>query len=158
MPPPPTSCTTYAETASTGVPGLATWAPRMEPFTDRRSRTASREHVTRDRLCRALNVFVAAVGLIVAAPLMLVIAVLIKASSPGPAIYRQPRVGIDRRQSRGGAGARSRRRADAGGRIFTIYKFRTMRSDRGGSQIWSSKSDPRVTTVGKLLRATRLAS
>jgi lipopolysaccharide/colanic/teichoic acid biosynthesis glycosyltransferase len=112
--------------------------------------------VTRDRLCRALNVFVAAAGLIIAAPLLLVIAAMIKATSPGPVIYRQPRVGLDRRSSRGGSGAHSRRRADAGGRIFTIYKFRTMRSDLGGSQIWSSKHDPRVTTIGKVLRATRL--
>ena len=44
-----------------------------------------------------------------------------------------------------------------GGRIFTIYKFRTMRPDDGrGRQRWASKDDPRITLIGKLLRATRL--
>ncbi len=45
---------------------------------------------------------------------------------------------------------------DQGGRIFTIYKFRTMRSDRPKGQVWAAQNDPRVTPVGRVLRATRL--
>src|SRR5690606_9794361 len=76
---------------------------------------------------RALNVVIAAVALVISAPLMLIIAALVKLSSPGPVIYRQTRVGVDRRQ--GDASPwHGRRKVDYGGRLFTIYKFRTMTS------------------------------
>ncbi|NIN10563.1 MAG: hypothetical protein GTN62_13680, partial [Gemmatimonadales bacterium] len=75
---------------------------------------------------RVLNVAVAVVGLVLAAPLMLVVAALIKITSRGPAIFSQTRVGIDRRRSASQT-ANRRRRVDYGGRPFTIYKFRTMR-------------------------------
>src|SRR5690606_17470383 len=87
---------------------------------------------------------------------MLIVAILVKLSSPGPVIYKQPRVGIDRRWNRGPGSENHRRKIDHGGRLFTIYKFRTMRSDAGSCEQWSSEHDPRVTRVGAFLRATRL--
>jgi lipopolysaccharide/colanic/teichoic acid biosynthesis glycosyltransferase len=105
---------------------------------------------------RSLNVVVALVGIVLTAPLMLVIAALIKASSRGPVFYSQPRVGLDRR-GRSPAGATHRRRSDRGGKIFTIYKFRTMRpAAPGAKQVWAGENDPRITTVGRFLRRTRL--
>lgn len=104
---------------------------------------------------RALNVAVAALGLALAAPIMLVIAVLIKLTSRGPVFYRQLRVGLDIRSTTGG---NFRRKSDIGGKPFTIYKFRTMRAARPGEeiQVWASENDPRITTVGAMLRRTRL--
>ena len=110
------------------------------------------------RAIRVLNVVVASLGMILAAPLFLAIAVLVKLSSPGPVFYVQERVGLNRR-NRGLAPASTgeRRRDDQGGRIFRIYKFRTMvaDSDRAG-QVWASRTDPRITAVGHVLRKYRL--
>lgn len=102
---------------------------------------------------RVLNVAVAAVGLVLASPVMLVIAIAIKLTSRGPILFRQTRIGLDTRRSNGG---NHRRRVDLGGRPFTLYKFRTMRVDLEASQVWASKNDPRVTSVGRFLRVTRL--
>jgi len=105
---------------------------------------------------RALNVAIALFGLILAAPLMLVIALAIKLTSPGPVLYTQIRVGLDRRNGSAGHPA-SRRRVDHGGRLFRIYKFRTMRVDTGNSaQVWATPNDHRVTRVGRILRQYRL--
>lgn len=105
---------------------------------------------------RTLNFAVAAVGLVVAAPFMLMIAAAIKLTSRGPAIYAQRRVGIDRRADR--SEKNHRRHHDIGGRPFTIYKFRTMRAfpSAAEAQVWASPDDPRVTPVGRLLRKYRL--
>jgi lipopolysaccharide/colanic/teichoic acid biosynthesis glycosyltransferase len=105
---------------------------------------------------RALNLAVAAAGVVATAPLMLVIAFVIKITSRGPAIYTQPRVGIDRRAGRNGGN--HRRTRDVGGRPFTIYKFRTMRASpvAAEAQVWASPDDPRVTAVGRFLRKYRL--
>lgn len=104
---------------------------------------------------RALNVAVAAIGLVVAAPIMLGVAIVVKLASRGPVFYRQQRVGLDLRTSNGG---NHRRRVDLGGRPFTIYKFRTMRAPRPGEQVqvWASHNDPRITPVGNFLRRSRL--
>ncbi len=103
---------------------------------------------------RALNVAVAAVGLVLAAPAMLAIAVAVKLTSRGPVFYKQTRIGLDVRRSTGG---NHRRRVDLGGRPFTLYKFRTMRVETpGAKQVWASKRDPRVTPIGRFLRSTRL--
>lgn len=109
-----------------------------------------------ERVRRFLNVLVAVVGIILTAPLMLVVAVLVKLTSPGPVIYKQPRVGIDRRWNRGPGSENFRRGVDHGGRVFTIYKFRTMRNDPRAGEQWASKNDPRVTAIGSALRATRI--
>jgi lipopolysaccharide/colanic/teichoic acid biosynthesis glycosyltransferase len=103
---------------------------------------------------RVLNVAVAAIGLVLCLPLMLVIAILIMLTSKGPILYTQTRVGLDRRNRFSVDG---RRRVDYGGKLFTIYKFRTMRmnADRDG-EVWASPDDPRVTAVGRVLRKYRL--
>ncbi|PYP60621.1 MAG: hypothetical protein DMD40_00200, partial [Gemmatimonadetes bacterium] len=66
-----------------------------------------------DALCRALNVMVAMLGLVVTAPLMAAIAVAIKLTSPGPILYTQTRIGLDRR-ARGQPAGNKRRSTDGG--------------------------------------------
>lgn len=120
------------------------------------ARTSTDERA--ESLRRLLNLVVASVALVLTAPLIVMVAVLIKLDSRGPVIYTQPRVGIDRR----GRGERAeddrRRREDKGGRIFTIYKFRTMTCAQAGedAECWAAQDDPRITRVGRILRATRL--
>ncbi len=105
---------------------------------------------------RVLNIAVAAVGLVVAAPLMLVIAALIKLTSRGPVLFAHTRVGLDRR-ALSNAGGNTRRHTDVGGRPFTMYKFRTMRpADTNGPQVWAQPDDARVTPIGRVLRKFRL--
>jgi len=107
--------------------------------------------------CRALNVGVALAAILLTAPLMLLIALLIKLSSQGPVVFRQDRVGVDRRTNGEAVSRTSRRSDDRGGNVFTMYKFRTMRADpQGTMQVWASKDDPRITGFGLILRATRL--
>jgi sugar transferase (PEP-CTERM system associated) len=88
---------------------------------------------------RCFDLVVAGTGLILAAPIVLLVAVAIKRSSPGPVFYHQDRVGKD-------------------GRVFTIHKLRSMRTDAeaGTGAVWSSAGDPRVTTLGRILRRTRI--
>jgi lipopolysaccharide/colanic/teichoic acid biosynthesis glycosyltransferase len=115
----------------------------------------------------------AAVLLAVLWPVMLLVAVLVKLTSAGPIIYSQERVGLnlrakkrDRRQppprgprdgiERRGTG-QDRRQDSAYGKPFTLYKFRTMRTDaeKFGAQL-ATKHDPRVTPIGRFLRRARL--
>jgi lipopolysaccharide/colanic/teichoic acid biosynthesis glycosyltransferase len=105
---------------------------------------------------RTLNFAVAVAGIIATGPLMMLIAIVIKITSRGPALYTQPRVGLDRRMGRDSGN--HRRQQDLGGRPFTIYKFRTMRpsSGSGEAQVWASPDDPRVTGIGRILRKYRL--
>jgi lipopolysaccharide/colanic/teichoic acid biosynthesis glycosyltransferase len=116
-----------------------------------------------ERQTRALNLTVALAGIVLTAPIMLVIGLLVKLSSPGPVLFTQTRVGVDQRLGRdrrrnGRAGAAGRRRRDRGGRIFTIFKFRTMTATRtkDPQQIWARTDDPRITRVGAVLRKYRL--
>ncbi len=114
-------------------------------------------HPSEGKARRALNVAVAAVGLIITAPLMLGIAILVRLTSPGPILYRQVRVGVDKRKP-GVPPGNHRRAIDYGGVPFTIYKFRTMAAaaSRHGRQVWASPDDARVTFVGRFLRKFRL--
>lgn len=108
------------------------------------------------RARRLVNVVAATAALVLLLPLMLIIGVLIKLTSPGPMIYRQTRVGIDRR---GPLDPRrdGRRKVDYGGKLFTIYKFRTMSvSTNRTLQIWAKPNDARVTPLGRVLRRYRL--
>ena len=106
---------------------------------------------------RAANAFLAGLALAVAAPLMMLLALVVKLSSRGPVIYTQRRIGLDRRE-----GTRptfgGRRGLDLGGRPFTIYKFRTMHEGAGrpSRQVWTRPNDRRITSVGRMLRAYRL--
>jgi lipopolysaccharide/colanic/teichoic acid biosynthesis glycosyltransferase len=104
---------------------------------------------------RLLNVIVAAAGIVLTLPVMIVIAALIKLTSPGPVFYTQMRVGLDRR-SRRSRGAGSTRSRNVGGAPFRIYKFRTMRSEPAAAQVWARPGDSRVTPIGKVLRKYRL--
>lgn len=104
---------------------------------------------------RALNVTLAALSLILCAPFLLLLALVIKLSSPGPVIYKQTRVGLDRRTP-GNPNLNGKRKVDYGGRLFTIYKFRTMAADSGEHQIWARPNDARVTPLGRVLRRYRL--
>jgi len=106
---------------------------------------------------RAINIVLAATGLLVALPFLIVIGVLIKATSRGPILYAQTRVGLDRRWRRTLA-MHDRRIRDLGGAVFTIYKFRTMRVDAEAKSgaVWAKENDPRVTPLGKYLRILRL--
>lgn len=90
------------------------------------------------RTKRLIDVFLSATGLLLASPLMLGMAVLIRTTSPGPALFRQRRVGYL-------------------GNEFELYKFRTMDQDaeRGGPQ-WAKANDPRTTPLGRLFRALHL--
>ena len=109
------------------------------------------------RARRVLNVAAAAVGIALTAPVMLAIAVLVKLTSPGPILYRQVRVGLDRRNPRLPLG-NHRRTIDYGGKPFTIYKFRTMTTaaSRSGRQVWATQNDARVTALGRILRKYRI--
>jgi len=112
-----------------------------------------------ESLSRAVNIVLAAVGMVLAAPLFLIVGIAVKLTSSGPIFYRQTRVGIDRRRrGRGSDMLYDRRAKDLGGSVFTIYKFRSMRADaekRSGA-VWATKGDSRVTTVGRVIRKTRL--
>ena len=106
---------------------------------------------------RSVNVVLAIVALVIASPVLLIIAIAVKLSSRGPVFYLQERVGLDRRLP-GRQIQNHRRTRDMGGKPFTIYKFRTMRVDaeQQSGAVWAQQQDPRVTPVGRLLRQYRL--
>ena len=111
------------------------------------------------RVCRLLNVTVAAIGLVVTLPLMLVIAAAIWLTSGSPVIFTQTRIGLDRRARRHRSNGNGRRSDDLGGRPFTIYKFRTMAPRVGNGsapQTWACPADARVGALGRVLRTLRL--
>lgn len=93
----------------------------------------------------ALDKAAAAVGLVIVSPVMILAALLIKVESPGPVIFKQVRSGLN-------------------GRLFNLYKFRTMCADAEKKKdalahrnemsgpVFKIRKDPRVTTIGRLLR------
>jgi lipopolysaccharide/colanic/teichoic acid biosynthesis glycosyltransferase len=105
---------------------------------------------------RVVNVIVAFIGLVVASPLMLLVALLVRLTSRGPVLYSQTRVGVDRRYKRNDTD--DRRVKDQGGKPFEMYKFRSMVTDAeaDGRAVWAQRKDPRVTPIGGVLRKTRL--
>jgi sugar transferase (PEP-CTERM system associated) len=90
-------------------------------------------------LKRTVDIVGAAVGLIVALPIMAAVAIAVRASSGGGVMYHQARVGLR-------------------GRVFTVHKFRSMRADaeQQTGAVWARPNDNRVTAVGRFLRRTRL--
>lgn len=82
---------------------------------------------------------IAFVAMVVLAVPMLLIAILVKLESKGPVLFRQERIGYN-------------------GKVFHILKFRSMQvnAEKTGSGVYSEKGDPRVTRVGRILRATSL--
>lgn len=86
-------------------------------------------------LKRIIDIILVSAASIVISPFFLIIALIVKFTSPGPAIYKQERVGLN-------------------GKRFMIYKFRSMYSDNEyiDDKHWTKKDDPRITSVGKILR------
>lgn len=130
---------------------ISTPPPLLRPLS-----RPSRLRGLRDRQRRFLNVAVASVGIILTLPLMLIIALAVKLTSRGPVFYSQHRVGIDQRSRRGPEAMNGRRREDRGGRIFRIYKFRSMTTAASKEQVWASSDDSRITLIGGFLRKYRL--
>jgi sugar transferase (PEP-CTERM system associated) len=87
---------------------------------------------------RIVSTLTAAFGLLLFLPFFPFVVLMVRLSSAGPIFFRQTRVGM-------------------GGRNFTVYKFRTMRTDAEASGAkWATKDDPRVTKIGMFMRKTRL--
>ncbi|HEY3886015.1 MAG TPA: TIGR03013 family XrtA/PEP-CTERM system glycosyltransferase [Vicinamibacterales bacterium] len=88
---------------------------------------------------RALDIAAAGVGLVVAAPFLLLVGLLVRLTSPGPALYHQQRVGQH-------------------GRIFIVHKFRSMRTDAEAKTgaVWATANDSRVTGFGRFMRRSRI--
>ncbi|MBR1811444.1 MAG: sugar transferase [Clostridia bacterium] len=88
---------------------------------------------------RLLDVTASGALLVAGALPMAAVAAAVKLDSPGPAIFRQTRLGLD-------------------GKAFTMYKFRSMQvgAEHTGSGVYSAQGDPRVTRVGGLLRKTSI--
>ena len=105
-----------------------------------------------------MNIIIASLALLLVSPVMLLFAVLVKLTSPGPIFYTQPRIGIDRRRSSDGSRTYDRRTRDLGGLPFMIYKFRTMYvgAETRHRATWATKEDARTTPVGRLMRTLRV--
>ena len=90
-------------------------------------------------LKRMIDIVGALVGIILFSPLMLIVAALIKLSSPGPIIFKQERVGLHNRP-------------------FMMFKFRSMgvQKDEDEKKAWTVEGDPRVTGIGKIIRKTSI--
>jgi sugar transferase (PEP-CTERM system associated) len=88
---------------------------------------------------RMLDLALSLIGFMLASPLMALTALAIRLDSPGPVLYRQERVGEN-------------------GRLFTVVKFRSMRTDaeQAGGPMWARDKDDRITRVGRFIRLTRL--
>jgi sugar transferase (PEP-CTERM system associated) len=87
---------------------------------------------------RLLDLTAASIGLVLAAPIMLLVALAVRLDSPGPILFRQERLG-------------------RGNQPFTLWKFRSMRTDaEKNGAVWAVQADPRVTRVGRFIRKTRL--
>lgn len=106
------------------------------PTAEQRTHAVMASPVALDPLKRAMDILVAGGALVFFAPLLLLVAVLIKLESPGPVLFRQSRGGLN-------------------GQAFTIFKFRSMRCQENGSKVVQAKrDDDRITTVGRVIRKT----
>jgi Undecaprenyl-phosphate glucose phosphotransferase len=86
---------------------------------------------------RWTDIVLSALALLLLAPFLMVIAILVRLSSPGPVLYRQERMGLD-------------------GNTFWMLKFRTMRYDPENKPGWTVENDPRRTAIGTFLRSTSI--
>ena len=98
-----------------------------------------RKQDTEEFLIRSLDVIGSLVILVFSLPVIILAAILVKLTSKGTILYKQQRVGKD-------------------GKLFTLYKFRTMIKDAEQQlgPVWAAENDPRVTKIGRFLRDTRL--
>ncbi|KPL19483.1 MAG: hypothetical protein AMJ92_03345 [candidate division Zixibacteria bacterium SM23_81] len=115
---------------------------------------------------RGVDIIGAILGLILTSPFFLLVPILVKLDSPGSVLFKQMRVGQERRNGdrrrnsyrlNGDRRNGDRRKKNAYGRLFVVYKFRSMREDaeKKSGPVWAKRNDPRITKVGKLLRAIR---
>lgn len=86
---------------------------------------------------RLLDITISMIGLIITSPILLITAIVIKLESLGPIIFKQERLGLN-------------------GKVFKIYKFRSMCVDAEKGGVYENKGDPRVTKVGKFIRKTSI--
>lgn len=86
---------------------------------------------------RAFDIVAGSLGLIILSPLLLVLAIGVKLSSPGPVLFRQERVGL-------------------GGKTFTMLKFRSMKVNSLQDTAWTKDDDPRKTKFGSFIRKCSL--
>jgi lipopolysaccharide/colanic/teichoic acid biosynthesis glycosyltransferase len=128
-----------------------------EPGGSAASRSPAVQPARLEYFDRAVNIILATIGLLLAAPIMLIFGLLVKLSSPGPIFYAQARVGLDRRRAGRQSRGYDRRTRDLGGGPFMILKFRTMRigAEKNGA-VWAVPRDARVTLVGRVMRKYRI--
>lgn len=120
---------------------------------------------------RIVDIVVSTVLIIPAAPLIALVALFVKIDSRGPAIFKQKRIGRDRRRAYNGGGMSpftEMRKRDWGGKPFTMYKFRSMVQEAEEmlpslvnlgtlrEPVYKFRNDPRVTRFGKFLRRTSI--
>lgn len=86
---------------------------------------------------RLFDILISLVGLLITSPILILTAIAIKIESPGPIIFKQERLGRD-------------------GKVFKIYKFRSMCLDAEKAGVYEKKGDSRVTRVGKIIRKTSI--
>ena len=91
----------------------------------------------KNHIKRLFDVILSVLAIIVLSWLYLIIAILIKCTSKGPFLFKQDRIGKD-------------------GKVYQIYKFRSMKVGAERSGVYSDKKDPRVTGVGRFIRATSI--
>jgi lipopolysaccharide/colanic/teichoic acid biosynthesis glycosyltransferase len=141
-----------------GEESLTVGTGALDPLQPASPSDAGRTISAVDFGCRALDIVVAAIALALLSPFLLVLAIVIRVESPGPALFRQRRIG-------------------RGVKAFTVNKFRTMRAGASheehrkfvqsliagekppaveGKPRFKMASDPRITRVGRLLRKTSL--
>ena len=137
-------------TSDVTVPSFVQLEAAPAPFEDVLPRQRS------EIVSRVVNVTIAVLAAIILAPLFLVIALAVKLTSRGPIFYSQVRVGVDRRFRE--KSTYDRRGYDHGGKPFMMFKFRTMQVDAeaDGRAVWAAKGDPRVTSIGSMMRKLRL--
>ncbi|UCG52869.1 MAG: sugar transferase [Candidatus Latescibacterota bacterium] len=117
---------------------------------------------------RGLDIVLSVSALVLCAPAMILVAALVKLTSPGPVLFKQERIGLNRRlgERRNGGPPRpvadrrngngDRRAIARHGKPFTMYKFRSMTTEaENGDPQWTIEEDPRVTPLGRVLRKTR---
>lgn len=88
---------------------------------------------------RIMDIFFSSLFLLIGAIPLMIVALLVKIDSQGPALFKQERLGVN-------------------GKVFEIYKFRSMivNAEKKGSGVYSGKNDSRVTRIGRILRATSI--
>ena len=96
-----------------------------------------RTNMYKNHIKRLIDVILSVLAIVVLSWLYLIIAILIKCTSKGPVLFKQDRIGKD-------------------GKVYQIYKFRSMKVGAEKSGVYSDNKDPRVTGIGRFIRATSI--